>query len=227
MRQTDKNKVAEFLKKSEYGIDAFELYDVAGSAPAVTRLNFKGTELYCTINPFPNDFNAYAMSYTKYGPASPQVNPSIQATLTIDQVILHIASRLKRDLNQHLEDRDAPDLWEEYKNGAKYLKIEDLNVDDNQGFSADDQVRIKFAIADLKLLIDERFKPTEAQLASINKKLEYLVESTSRLSRTDWKGVTIGIVTSIAIALSLDTERGNQLWQLFEQVFSLMPLIPY
>lgn len=227
MRLTDKNKIVEYLKKSSYGIDAFDLYDAVGSAPVVTRLNIKGTELFCTITPFPQDFNAYAMMYTKYGPTLPQINPSPRAVLTIDHVIVEIARWLNRDVKQYWEDRNAPDLWEEYKNGARYLKLEELDVDDKQHFTADDQVRIGFAIVDLKLLIKERFDPTEAQLAAVNKKLDYLVETTSRLSKTDWKGVAIGIIASIAIALSLDTQRGQQLWQLFKQVFIIIPLLSY
>jgi len=111
------------------------------------------------------------------------------------------------------------DLWEEYKNGFQYLHVDDLQINDGTYFSQDDQIRIKFAIEDLKGLIAEKFNTSEDQQQAIEAKLNYLIDALPRLSKTDWKGISWSIIASIIITLSLDTERGNQLWELFMNVF--------
>ena len=39
-------------------------------------------------------------------------------------------------------------------------------------------------------------------------------------------GLAISAFTGIIIALSFDTARGNQLWELFMQVFRVISLLP-
>ena len=123
------------------------------------------------------------------------------------------------EITPYMEDKSATDLWEEYKNGFQYLHVDDLQINDGTYFSQDDQIRIKFAIEDLKGLIAEKFNTSEDQQQAIEAKLNYLIDALPRLSKTDWKGISWSIIASIIITLSLDTERGNQLWELFMNVF--------
>ncbi|MHA4811520.1 hypothetical protein ACX0G9_25720 [Flavitalea flava] len=226
MRQTHRNKIVEYLNQSKYGLIAFELFDSPYShEPNVTNLEFKNSKFVFKIEPFPSNFNAYAINYTEYGPMYVLNNPSPQSTLTIDDILIYIGIWLKRHVQPYLDDQNAVDLWQEYKKGVEYLKIENINIEDTGRFSADDAARIRLAMEGLKGLIAERFNTSELQQQSINKKLDYLIESVTRLSKTDWKGIAIGIISRIAIALSLDRQRGDQLWQLFQQVFTIIPLI--
>jgi len=71
-----------------------------------------------------------------------------------------------------------------------------------------------------RLLVVENYHPDTEQLILISERLKYLEAAVDRLNSFDWKGVTISTLLSIAITLSLDTERGRQLYILFKQALS-------
>ena len=226
MRTAHKNKIAEYLLQATYGADAFELYDGPHIDEIhITTIEFKNSPFVFKIQPFPNDYNAYSVNYTQYSPRLGKVNPSPQQVLTIEEVIGLIERWLNREVKPFLEDQNTIDIWAEYKNGIRYLKVEVLDTKDIGYFSTDDIVRIKFAIRDLKLLINRRFDFTSEQMMIVNEKLDYLVEVANRAPVTDWKGVAVSVIASIIIALSLDTARGGQLWELFLQVFRNIALL--
>ncbi|GGB14507.1 hypothetical protein [Puia dinghuensis] len=227
MRLTHKNKVAEHLIQSRFGFDRFELFDNLNvNEPELTIIEFKNSKFVFHIEPFSSDYNAYSVGYTQYGPSYRLHNPSPKSTLTIDQVIAHIDYWLDHEVQPFVADQAAVDLWEEYKSGVEYLRIDEIETTDLTHFSNDDIVRIRFAIEDLKALIPQRFKVTEDQMAMIVNKLDYLASAANRVPKTDWKGIAISIIAGIIIALSLDTARGSQLWELFMQVFKTILLLP-
>jgi hypothetical protein len=125
-----------------------------------------------------------------------------------------------------MEDQTTIDLWAEYKKGKEYLNVENIDYADFSFFSEDDKLQINLAIVELKLLIPQKFPMSSDQLVLINRKLDYLVESSNRVSKTDWKGIFITTVLGMIIALSLDTEKGRQLWELFLNAFKLIRLLP-
>ena len=67
----------------------------------------------------------------------------------------------------------------------------------------------------------KEFNPSREQLRLIQMQLDYLSEAVGRLNRIDWRGLAVSTVITIAIQLSLDTEKGKLLFQLFQQAFSV------
>jgi hypothetical protein len=227
MRRTHKNLIVEYLMQSEFGIDAFDLYDSQfPESKNSTFLEVKNSRLIFRIDPYPQNFDAYSVRYVQYGPSYPWEQPSISQSFTIDQVIERVEMWLALEVQPYFDDEEAPDLWQEYKKGVKYLKIDDIQTNDLTYFTPDDITRIRFAIEDLKALIPEKFNITQAQIELVNQKLDYLVDVAGRAPQTDWKGIAISTVLTIIVALSLDTARGNQLWELFMQVFRVVSMLP-
>lgn len=70
---------------------------------------------------------------------------------------------------------------------------------------------------EFKRLVVENYNPTNDQLDFISERLDYLTDSVNRLNRYDWKGLALSILTSIAINLTVDTQGGKMLFELFTQ----------
>jgi hypothetical protein len=81
------------------------------------------------------------------------------------------------------------------------------------------------AINELKLLIHKNMETSEEEQELVNNRLEYLIEAMNRLNKFDWKSVAISTIMSISIALSLDTSKGQMLFDLFKKVFSIIPML--
>ena len=225
MRTIHKNKIFQILHQSNCGIGAFDLKEKTyPDGDNHTIIQVKNTKLNFSFISYPASYNHYKISVAKYS-AEPFIQ-DFDFLQSLDKVIPYFEKWLKEDVKQCLEDMATIDLWDEYKNGVEYLKVDEPSTTDLTYFSSDDIIRMKFAIQDLKGLIEQKFDLTNDQLTMVNDKLDYLIGVAQRAPKTDWKGVAMSVISSIIIALSLDTARGNQLWELFMQVFRVISLLP-
>jgi len=93
-------------------------------------------------------------------------------------------------------------------------------------FTDDEWQQVKLALSTFRVLLIENFNPNEEQLEVVSQRLDYLSVAVNRLNKFDWKGVALSTLIGISTTLTLDTERGRQLYGLFQQAFSaLMHLI--
>ncbi|OFV94497.1 MAG: hypothetical protein A3F68_11765 [Acidobacteria bacterium RIFCSPLOWO2_12_FULL_54_10] len=117
-----------------------------------------------------------------------------------------------------MEEQLIPDLWSQ----ATSISIEahPINSQGASNFTEEERQQIKLAVSNFRLLVVETFAPTEDQLTVVAEQLAYLTSAIDRLNRFDWKAVAISTLLAITVALSLDTERGRQLYGLFQQAFS-------
>ena len=210
----------EAIRQTKCGIGAFELLE----ADSETTIILRGTQMEFCAKPYGSTYDSYFISYTSYGVGYPLIKGG--QPLDFKYVLVEFKTWLKSHAQPCFEDHNSVDLWGEYKSGAEYINFQDMDTNDTDFFSDNDRGLLKFAMEDLKVLIPKKFKVTPEQLAIVNEKLDYLVDSSTRVSKTDWKSISIGIISSIIIALSLDTEKGNQLWELFMQVLRSIPLLP-
>ena len=103
-------------------------------------------------------------------------------------------------------------------NGLKTLIIEDKS-----SFSIEEKQQLRLSLNDVKLLIQTNFNTTQEQQELINNRIDYLIEAVARLNKFDWKSILVSSVLAIIIALSLDIERGTQLWHLFQTALQIIP----
>ncbi len=81
------------------------------------------------------------------------------------------------------------------------------------------------AIEELKLLIHKNLETTVEEQQVVNNQLDYLIEAMNRLNKFDWKSIAISSIMSISVALTLDTNKGQLLFDLFKKVFSIIPML--
>ena len=125
---------------------------------------------------------------------------------------------LDSEVRPAMEEALLPDLWSQAT--SSFIEAHAINSQGASEFTEEERKQIKLAVSNFRLLVQETFAPTEAQLTVVAEQLGYLASAVDRLNRFDWKAVAISTLMSISVALSLDTERGRQLYGLFQQVFS-------
>ena len=108
-----------------------------------------------------------------------------------------------------MEERSAPDLWSQLQLlivlfGEKGKQQEELNR-----FTEHEKVEIRQAIRQMGRPIAEGHTLTSEQVDLVHSHLDYL-EDTDRLNRFDWSSLLLGILVSIVITLSIDTEQVKQ-----------------
>ena len=105
------------------------------------------------------------------------------------------------------------------------MSFREIEFENQANFNLDEKAQIKLAINDLKLLIHKSLETTEEEQILVNKRLDYLIDAVNRLNKFEWKSVAISTIMSISIALTLDTTKGQLLWDLFKKVFSIIPML--
>ncbi len=139
---------------------------------------------------------------------------------TWDYITQIFGAWLNGVVKPHLDEISTPDLWHILQETRSYTKHELGTPKDFESFSAEENTQIRLSINDFRLLIVENFNPNNEELKAIDTRLKYLSDALDKHNKFDWKGIAINTVIAIIIALSLNQEQGNQLFQLFKQVFS-------
>jgi hypothetical protein len=124
---------------------------------------------------------------------------------------------LDRQIKTAIDEELLPDLWAtavEQLAGSGDSRAVELD------FTPEEREQLKLALSTFRLRLIEEFHPTAEQLDAINEKLDYLKAAVDRLNKFDWKGVALSTLIGISTNLSLDTERGRQLYGLFQQALS-------
>jgi hypothetical protein len=142
-----------------------------------------------------------------------------------------LASRFKEWLESivkpYLDDVATPDLWRILEETRTHTRDKSVTPEDFESFSEDEKLGIRLSLKDFRLLIVKNFKLNREELQVIDARLKYLSDAVEKHNKFDWKGIAINTVIAIIIALSLDPEQGNKLFQLFKQVFShIIYLLP-
>ena len=139
---------------------------------------------------------------------------------SFERVLIEFRQWLDREVRTAIEEQFMPDLWSQATSG--FIGAHSIDSQGASKFTEEERQQIKLAVLNFRLLIKETFAPTEDQLTVVTEQLEYLASSVDRLNRFDWKAVAISTVMTISVALSLDTERGRQLFGLLQHAFSAL-----
>lgn len=95
----------------------------------------------------------------------------------------------------------------------------DIPAGESANFTEEEKESVRRGINRFRQLVKENFKPTSKQEEFINERLDHLSEAVDNLNRFDWRGVALSTLISIAVNLTVDTERGRFLYTLFQQAF--------
>jgi hypothetical protein len=139
--------------------------------------------------------------------------------LEFDSVLDEFERWIAQHVKEYIAEESVPDLWEASQAGA-FLSAKSIQEHDDSFFSESEKVQIKIALVSFQRAAVEQFRPSADQLAAIEKQIKYLSDAVDRLNRFAWKGVAISTLVGICTNLSLDTERGRQLYGLFQHAMT-------
>jgi len=119
-----------------------------------------------------------------------------------------------------IDEELLPDLWATVS--ATLVTTTSSPHSQTAHFTDEERRQLKLALATFRVRLVQTFKPNKAQLQVVSQQLDYLTAAVDRLNKFDWKGVALSTLIGISTALTLDTERGRQLYGLFQQALSTL-----
>lgn len=220
MRKKYKNELFKQIQELGLTPDNFSLVDLPEN-PYQTIIKYKETPFYFLLTNPQDSYEEFECQFIQYAPEFPitEIFPDrnyAEFNYILDMFIIWV----KNHINEFELDEFEPDLWSEYKNGNTTLNFNDIDFNDKNLFSIHERKQISMGINELKLLINKNFETTTEEQKLVGERLEYLIESTKKLNKFDWKSLVLSTVIGIATTLTLDVEKGKLLFELFRQVFS-------
>ena len=188
-------------------------------------ISLRDSQIRFAVRPWEGSFENFTYCRSKFLTGFP-----ISETL-YSQDIDDLASRCNEWLNgvvkPYRDDVITPDLWQLLEETRSRTTSELRTPEDFDSFSDEEKTRIRLSLNEFRLLITQNFNPNQEELKTVDARLQYLSDAIDKHNKFDWKGIAISTAISITIALSLNPEQGNQLFQLFKQIFSnILYLLP-
>jgi len=227
--KTHINKIFNLISELGLDINKFEGSQLLTMHPTEElpwRLTIKET-----LKPYfdiacPETYHTFQISYSQFAPNHQVTNIPVDGGIQLneDQLFVELKKWLKFNAKVAIEDLEQPDLFESLKQSP--LTVGDINFDDTSPFTEPEIESLKIGLDEIKGLLEDRFQLTEVELKLVHSQIEYLKEATTRLNKTDWKGITISAIIGIASNLAFDNEKRQILWNLFSKIWSLAQQLP-
>jgi hypothetical protein len=226
MRKKFKNEIFNYLNDTNLGKDNFDIEESIEYELSTTSIIFKDSPLKFIIRTSAASYDLLDYRFVTFSPEfkMSDIYPS-QDWAYFTEVFDSFKSWINNHVAEYVEELQIPDLWSEYKKGNKTLRFNEINFENRENFSFEEKEQIKMAINELKLLIHKNMETSDEEQQLVNNRLDYLIEAMNRLNKFDWKSVAISTTMSISIALTLDTSKGQLLFDLFRKVFSIIPML--
>lgn len=222
MLKCDKNGFIELIKENGHDPLSFKRYekdDVEGFPAFIIQL--KNSPLFFMVRTNNSSFHEHDARYIEFAPGFPKSDyfPGHDWT-SMTEVYGWFENWLEFHVNSYIREIDALDLWEQLE-GSVLFDSDPIRSRNTDSFSKPEKERIIGALDRFVGLIDAEFDPSDHQREIIEDRLNYLKDGMDRLNKVDWQAIAVSTVISISIALSLDTDNGKKLFDLFKQAFSV------
>jgi hypothetical protein len=224
MRKKYRNELFALITDSQLPINDFSLKDeIIEDLPAVV-IQYKNTPFKFVIRNAKNSYEDFDYQYVPYSPEFIMGGMS-EGFVDFDEVHSELDEWIESNIKAYLEDEEESDLWQEFNRGNSTVNLNEINFEEKSNFSKNEKAQLVMAMNELKFLIHKNFDTTNKEQDLVNQRIEYLIDSIDTLNKFDWKGSAISTIISIAISLTLDTEKGKLLFELFKRVLSIIPKI--
>lgn len=228
MRKKHKNEIYSIISDSEFDQNEFEFVesDIEEDELPTNKLLYKNSPFIFTIRTSRENFNLFDYQYVQYCPDYSMTDFFPKRDYTSFEIVANsLRAWLKNHIKEYIEDKTEPDLWSELQNGNKSFEINKIDFDNKDSFTANERNQVTMALNELKILISKNFRTSEEEQKLVTDRLDYLIDSSDRLNKFDWKSLAISTLLSISLSLTLDTTKGKILFELFRKVFSNIPLL--
>ena len=210
-----KNSLLEYLKTKGHNPEMFVAEEYEEEKDTGYKVTLRNTPMWFLAKDNLDNYDVFRFEFTRFTPTFPTW--SSEKYIYFETVQSEFGSWLDQ-VKQYLDKFAVPNLWEQIE-APKRLFSFDAVEQETGSYSDDEKAALRSSLKTAKLLITERYSPSEDQVEIINERFDYLDQSLDRLNKRDWKGVLLATVISISITLSLDTEAGAALLELFKQAF--------
>ena len=162
------------------------------------------------------DFYKFEYSYSLFSPGYVLRGPFPgDKYVDIEAVRETFRVWLEREVKRARDNRLVPDFWTSAT--AAEALVKETPEAGQAPFTEAELAQIELGILEFRRLLVESFQPTAERIEEIDKRLQYLQDAAHRLNRFDWKGVAVTTLISVSTALSLNTEQGRKVFELFLQ----------
>lgn len=188
-------------------------------------ISLRDSPILFAVQPCEGNFNRFLYCFSNFRVGFPIGETLL--SLNIDNLDTELNKWLNDVVRPYLDNISTPDLWHVLGETHSRTKDELGTPGDFDSFSDEEKIKIRLSLDEFRLLIMKNFNPNQEELKIVDARLKYLSDAIDKHNKFDWKGIAISTVMAITIALSLDTQQGNQLFQLFKQIFSsVLYLLP-
>ena len=205
---------------SREGFDP-EQFSVEENSDHRCKIAYQNSPLKFTAFNFTFSYHRFFCRFTPFAPDSREAKlPEGHTAFNIDELQGAFSEWLGTHLREYVDEQLEPDLWAQIEQQKSILGQSAPDENERLLFSEDEKVRLRLVLDQFRLLVARTLEPTQDETKIVEGHFAYLSEALDRLNRFDWKALLLSTTISISIALSLDTERGKQLFALLKQVFS-------
>jgi len=226
MRRKYKNEIFNFLINSSLGLENFEFEETTINELIATKISYRNSPFIFTIRTSSESFDLFDYKFVNFSPTyyDSQFFPP-EGWASFNEVFQSFKEWISSHVNEYLEEMQMPDLWSEFNNGNKSLKFEEIDFEKREVFNIEEKKQIRMSINELKMLIQKHLNTSDEEQQLVENRLDYLIDTSNRQNKFEWKSIAISTIISVSIALSLDTKKGQLLFELFKRVFSSVPML--
>lgn len=210
LQKWKKNQIFEAIQGVGLDPRGFDLDD----GDTEIRIKHRGSESYFIIG---GDAGLYHGSYlVGDGVPWPYEAYSWQPVMT----------RISRWLGEVKNDLETPDLWAELQREAELLGNGSNDATENAPFTPDEQKEIAGRLREMAENVGRAYSLSVERMGVLNAKIDYLVDAAGRLGRTDWRGVSVGVMLSFFLASAFPPESVSKFLLLFLRAIGHLSGLP-
>jgi hypothetical protein len=215
-----KNKLLEVINHSRFSPSDFSGREAEENGQGFFEICYRDSPLKFRVLSSADSYELLNYQFVGMAPGFPWWGPfgSNHLSKTCDG----FADWLENHLSSYVEEQSASDHWSQLQPLAVLFEGKWKQQEELESFTENEKVEIRRAIRQLERQIAEGFTLTSAQADIVHSRFDYLEAAVDRLNRFDWFGLFLAVFISIMANLSLDTERGKQLYELVREMFSGM-----
>lgn len=231
MLKQHKNAFLEVIRKSGLDPALFSGEEKTGKQAELCIHRFLGTEyaqvaFVIVLKDTPLKFIAgcigksfylFIRKSTTFAPSYPM--ESSYEGESIENTLGAFKKWLNQVVKEYIKENEMPDNWAELEMYSSFFSGSNDPTEEPTEFTEAEKETVRQSINRFRRLVTETFKPSKEKEEFINERLDYLVKAVDRLSRFDWRGVAFSTIVSIAVNLSVDTEKGRIFYGLLQQAF--------
>lgn len=184
-------------------------------------IKLKNSTLRFVIRNADDDYHAFDFNHSSFGPGHSKTEYSPRSSWTNIEVVYDAFEKwLEKAVRVYFDDLVEPDLWKQVEQQRPLFTGSIFDEREISPFSDNEKEQLRLAIKKFESLIPETLQASQEELKVVREYSKYLSEALERLNRFDWRGLAIATILGISIALSLDTEKGKILFNLFKDILS-------